>query len=388
MKPNARTTAPPPLRPRVLVTGGAGFIGSHTCVALIEAGYLPVVLDSLVNSDARSLHRVACITGVEPVLVRGDVRDAAVLDRVFAEHAIGAVVHLAGLKAVGESVADPVSYYDVNLAGTLALVKAMARAGVRTLVFSSSATVYGDAQLSPIPETAPCAAVNPYGRTKSMVETVLCDLAHADPRWGIACLRYFNPVGAHESGLLGERPHGPPNNLMPYISQVAVGERAYLVVHGTDYDTADGTGVRDYVHVMDVAEGHVAALRHAAHSPGILMSNLGTGRGASVLEVIAAFERASGRRIAVRTGPRRPGDVPAYWADARGACDVLGWRARRDLDQMCADSWRWQSTNPHGFDDPVPPHLDPAWSPEAGVLPVFAADKPRFHTSNLGHTNG
>jgi UDP-glucose 4-epimerase len=386
MKPNARIAALP--APRILVTGGAGFIGSHTCVALIAAGYQPVVLDTLVNSDARSLHRVACITGVEPVLVRGDVRDAAALDRVFAEHAIGAVVHLAGLKAVGESVADPVSYYDVNLAGTLALVQAMARAGVRALVFSSSATVYGDAQLSPIPESAPCAAVNPYGRTKSMVETVLADLAHADPRWGIACLRYFNPVGAHESGLLGERPHGPPNNLMPYISQVAVGERDHLVVHGTDYDTVDGTGVRDYVHVMDVAEGHVAALRHAARSPGILMTNLGTGRGASVLEVVAAFERASGRHIAVHVGPRRPGDVPAYWADARGARDVLGWRARRDLDQMCADSWRWQSTNPHGFDDPVPPHLDPAWSPDAGALPVFAADMPRFHTSNLGHTNG
>lgn len=366
--------------PRILVTGGAGFIGSHTCVALIAAGYLPVVLDSLVNSDARSLQRVACITGVEPVLVRGDVRDAAVLDRVFAAHGVKAVVHLAGLKAVGESVADPVSYYDVNLAGTLALVQAMGRADVRTLVFSSSATVYGDSQPSPIAESAPYGAVNPYGRTKAMVETVLADLAQADARWGIACLRYFNPVGAHESGLLGERPHGLPNNLMPYISQVAAGERECLVVHGADYETADGTGVRDYVHVMDVAEGHVAALRHAVRHSGILMTNLGTGRGASVLEVVSAFERASGRRIALRIGPRRPGDAPAYWADARSAFLAFGWRARRDLDQMCADSWRWQAANPHGFDDPAP---------------AFTADLARFQNnststhvnSNLGHTH-
>ena len=340
--------------PRILVTGGAGFIGSHTCVALIAAGYQPVVLDTLVNSDARSLKRVECITGVEPVLVRADVRDAAALERTFATHDIQAVVHLAGLKAVGESVADPLGYYDVNLAGSLALARAMDRAGVRTLVFSSSATVYGDSQPSPIAEAAPHGPVNPYGRTKSMVESMLADLSRADPRWGIACLRYFNPVGAHESGLLGELPNGPPNNLMPYISQVAAGERAFLLVHGADYDTADGTGVRDYVHVMDVAEGHVAALRHAARRPGILMTNLGTGRGASVLEVVCAFERASGRRIALRIGPRRPGDAPAYWADARGAWRTLGWRARRDLDQMCADSWRWQCANPHGFDDPAP----------------------------------
>jgi len=323
---------------------------------------------------------VACSTGVEPVLGLGDVRDAAALDRVFAAHGIEAVVHLAGLKAVGESVADPVSYYDVNLAGTLALVQAMGRAGVRTLVFSSSATVYGDSQPSPIAESAPYGAVNPYGRTKAMVETVLADLTQADARWGIACLRYFNPVGAHESGLLGERPHGPPNNLMPYISQVAAGERECLVVHGDDYETIDGTGVRDYVHVMDVAEGHVAALRHAVRHSGILMTNLGTGRGASVLEVVSAFERASGRRIALRIGPRRPGDAPAYWADARSAFLAFGWRARRDLDQMCADSWRWQAANPHGFDDPAP---------------AFTADLPRFQSngtsthinSNLGHTH-
>ncbi|EJL76495.1 UDP-glucose-4-epimerase [Variovorax sp. CF313] len=365
--------------PRILVTGGAGFIGSHTCVALIAAGYLPVVLDTLVNSDARSLQRVACITGVEPVLVCGDVRDAVALDRVFAAYDVAAVVHLAGLKAVGESMADPVSYYDVNLAGTLALVQAMDRTGVRTLVFSSSATVYGDSQPSPIAESAPYAAVNPYGRTKAMVESMLADLARADARWSIACLRYFNPIGAHESGLLGERPHGPPNNLMPYIAQVAAGQCECLVVHGADYDTVDGTGVRDYVHVMDVAEGHVAALRHVARRPGILMANLGTGRGASVLEVVSAFERASGRRIALRIGPRRPGDAPAYWADARGAWQAFGWRARRDLDQMCADSWRWQAANPHGFDDPAPAH--------ASGLPRFQDNTSTSINSKPGHSH-
>lgn len=345
--------------PKILVTGGAGFIGSHACVALIAAGYLPVVLDTLVNSSARSLERIAAITGVAPLLVRADVRDAAALERVFAAHAFGAVLHLAGLKAVGDSVDDPLGYYEVNVAGTLALVRAMDGAGVRRLVFSSSATVYGDTARSPIPESAPHAAVNPYGRTKAMVETVLLDLAHADARWGIACLRFFNPVGAHESGLIGEHPNGRPNNLMPYISQVAVGTRAHLVVHGTDYDTADGTGVRDYVHVMDVAEGHVAALRHVTREPGILMANLGTGRGASVLEVVSAFERASGRAIALRLGPRRPGDAPAYWADAGSAQARFGWRARRSLDDMCADSWRWQVGNPHGFDEAAPPPPPP-----------------------------
>ena len=339
--------------PKILVTGGAGFIGSHACVALIAAGYRPVVLDTLVNSDARSLHRVGHITGVEPPLVRCDVRDAAALDCAFAEHEIHAVLHLAGLKAVGHSVSDPIGYYDVNVTGSLALVRAMERAGVRTLIFSSSATVYGHNQRSPIRESAPYAGVNPYGRTKEMVERMLADLARADVRWSIACLRFFNPIGAHESGLLGEHPHGPPDNLVPYVSQVAVGERGHVVVHGNDYETPDGTGVRDYVHVMDVAEGHVAALRHAAGHRGLLAANLGTGRGASVLEVISAFERASGRRIAMRIGPRRPGDAPAYWADVQHARDRLGWSARRGLDQMCADSWRWQLANPRGFDEPA-----------------------------------
>jgi UDP-glucose 4-epimerase len=346
--------------PKILVTGGAGFIGSHACVALIAAGYQPVVLDTLVNSDPRSLLRVARITGVEPVLVRGDVRDAVALDRAFAEHGVDAVLHLAGLKAVGHSVSDPIGYYDVNVAGSLALVRAMERAGVRTLIFSSSATVYGDLQRSPIRESAPYAAVNPYGRTKVMVERMLADLARADKRWGIACLRFFNPIGAHESGLLGEHPHGPPDNLLPYVSQVAVGERTHVVVHGDDYETPDGTGVRDYVHVMDVAEGHVAALRHATSHRGLLTVNLGTGRGASVLEVISAFERACGRAIPVHIGPRRAGDAPAYWADVRHARDRLGWRARRSLDQMCADCWRWQLANPRGFDEPEPEPAPPA----------------------------
>ncbi|MDP9891209.1 UDP-glucose 4-epimerase [Variovorax boronicumulans] len=340
--------------PKILVTGGAGFIGSHVCVTLIEAGLRPVVLDTLVNSDPRSLQRVANITGVEPPLVRGDVRDAVALDRAFAEHGFDAVMHLAGLKAVGQSVSDSIGYYDVNVAGSLALIRAMERAGVRTLIFSSSATVYGDNQHSPIRESATYAAVNPYGRTKEMVERMAADLTRADQRWGIACLRFFNPIGAHESGLLGEHPHGPPDNLLPYVAQVAVGGRGHVVVHGNDYETPDGTGVRDYVHVMDVAEGHVAALRYAATHRGLLTVNLGTGRGASVLEVIAAFERAAGREIPVHIGPRRPGDAAAYWADVQHARDRLGWRARRNLDQMCADCWRWQLANPRGFDDPSP----------------------------------
>lgn len=340
--------------PKILVTGGTGFIGSHVCVALIAAGYLPVVLDSLVNSSAQALERVAAITGFAPVFAHFDVRDRAALDALFKAHSFSGVLHLAGLKAVGESVADPLSYYEVNLAGTVALVRAMESAGVRALVFSSSATVYGENTSSPIPEDMPHAAVNPYGRTKAMVETILTDLVQSDNRWSVACLRFFNPVGAHESGLIGEHPNGRPNNLMPYLSQVAIGSRSHLVVHGTDYATVDGTGVRDYVHVMDVAEGHVAALRHVAREPGILMVNLGTGRGSSVLEMISAFERASGRPIPVRVGPRRPGDAPAYWADASLAEVRLGWRARRGLHEMCADSWRWQTRNPRGFDGSAP----------------------------------
>jgi UDP-glucose 4-epimerase len=336
----------------VLVTGGAGFIGSHTCVALAAAGYVPVILDNMGNSDIRVLDRLERITGTRPELIEGDVRDRALLDRVLADGNFSAVVHFAGLKAVGDSVADPLTYYDNNVHGSLVLAAAMRQAGVRTLVFSSSATVYGEPDQSPIPEDAPCRPANPYGRSKRMVEEALIDLHRAEPDWRIALLRYFNPVGAHESGLIGEHPQGKPNNLMPFVCQVAVGRRDKLMIHGDDYPTPDGTGVRDYVHVMDLAEGHVAALRHAERGAGLVTLNLGTGRGASVLEVVHAFERASGRALAHEIGPRRPGDVPAYWGDPSLAEATLGWRAQRGLDQMCADSWRWQQGNPNGYDTP------------------------------------
>ncbi|PZQ77744.1 MAG: UDP-glucose 4-epimerase GalE [Variovorax paradoxus] len=333
----------------ILVTGGAGFIGSHTCVALAAAGYNPLVLDNLCNSDLRVLDRLERITGQRPGWIEGDVRDRASLDRVFAEHRVAGVIHFAGLKAVGDSVADPLGYYDNNVNGTWVLAQAMEAAGVQTLVFSSSATVYGDPDRSPIPEHAPCRPANPYGRSKRIVEETLGDWQAARPSWRIALLRYFNPVGAHESGLIGEHPQGRPNNLMPFVCQVAVGLRDRLMVHGNDYPTPDGTGVRDYVHVMDLAEGHVAALRQLQKAPGLLTLNLGAGSGLSVLQVVQAFERASGRAIAYEVGPRRPGDVPAYWADPSLAERVLGWKARRGLDAMCADSWRWQQGNPNGY---------------------------------------
>ena len=335
--------------PSVLVTGGAGFIGSHTCVALAAAGYVPVILDNLGNSDARVLERLCRITGHTPRLIVGDVRDRALLDHVFGAESFSAVIHFAGLKAVGDSVVDPLDYYDNNVHGSLVLAAAMRQAGVRTLIFSSSATVYGEPDRSPIPEDAPCRPASPYGRSKRMVEEALADLHHSEPGWRIALLRYFNPVGAHESGLIGEHPQGRPNNLMPFVCQVAVGLRDKLVIHGNDYPTPDGTGVRDYVHVMDLAEGHVAALRHAERHPGLATLNLGTGRGASVLEVVQAFERASGRALRCEVGPRRPGDVPAYWGDPTRAEATLGWRAQRGLDRMCADSWRWQQGNPNGY---------------------------------------
>jgi len=334
----------------ILVTGGAGFVGSHSCVALAEAGYTPLILDNLGNSDARVVERLGRITGTVPTFIEGDVRDRALLDRVFAMHDVAGVMHFAGLKAVGDSVRDPIGYYDNNVNGSLVLAAAMQQAGVKTLIFSSSATVYGEPERSPIPEDAPRRPANPYGHSKRMVEQALADLQHAQPEWRIALLRYFNPVGAHESGLIGEHPQGKPNNLMPFVCQVAVGQRAELAVHGGDYPTHDGTGVRDYVHVMDLAEGHVAALRHVAKAPGLLTLNLGSGRGASVLDVVKAFERASGRPVAHTIGPRRPGDVSAYWGDASLAEATMGWRARRDLDQMCADSWRWQQGNPRGYE--------------------------------------
>ena len=335
----------------ILVTGGAGFIGSHTCVALAAAGYTPLILDNLGNSDVRVLQRLAKITGKKIDFIEGDVRDRALLDSLFRENAIAGVIHFAGLKAVGDSVADPLRYYDNNVVGTLVLAAAMQTANVRTLIFSSSATVYGAPERSPIPENAPCRPESPYGHSKRMVEQILADLHVAQSDWRIALLRYFNPVGAHESGLIGEHPQGKPNNLMPYVCQVAVGLRDHLAVHGGDYPTPDGTGVRDYVHVMDLAEGHVAALRHAALAPSLVTVNLGTGRGASVLDIVKAFEVASGRPIAYEIGPRRAGDVPACWSDPTLALTTLGWQARRGLQQMCEDSWRWQKNNPEGYEN-------------------------------------
>ncbi|VWX60535.1 UDP-galactose-4-epimerase [Burkholderiales bacterium 8X] len=338
------------MSPHILVTGGAGFIGSHTCVALAAAGYTPLIFDNFCNADPRVVERLETIIGNKPVAIQGDVRSRADLDRVFEQYRVQGVIHFAGLKAVGDSVADPLGYYDNNVAGSVVLAQAMLAAGVDTLVFSSSATVYGDPDQSPVPESAACRPANPYGRTKRMVEEILSDLHHANPSWRISVLRYFNPVGAHESGLIGEHPRGKPNNLMPFVSQVAVGLRDKLAVHGGDYPTPDGTGVRDYVHVMDLAEGHVAALRHSERQPGIVTLNLGTGQGASVLDVIKSFERASGKSIAHEIGPRRPGDVAANWADPTLATATLGWRATRTLDQMCADSWRWQQANPNGYE--------------------------------------
>jgi len=326
----------------ILVTGGTGFIGSHTCVALTQAGHEVVIFDNLSNSRAEVIYRLGTITGKRPVFVEGDVRDVAALDRVFAEYPIGAVMHFAGLKAVGESSEKPLDYYDNNLTGTLQLLGAMNRAAVTTLVFSSSATVYGDPASVPIREDFPRSATNPYGRTKLMVEDILTDLHHAHPNWRIARLRYFNPVGAHESGLIGEAPQGVPNNLLPYIAQVAAGQREFLNVWGNDYPTPDGTGIRDYIHVCDLAEGHVAALDYLAREGDMLTVNLGTGQGYSVLDMVKAFEKASERSIPLQIGPRRTGDSARCWADPALAKQLLGWQATRDLDRMCADAWRWQ----------------------------------------------
>jgi len=335
----------------ILVTGGAGYIGSHTCVELLSNGYDVVVADNLCNSHEEALRRVEGIAGRPLSFHRADVRDQTALNQIFASHKIDAVIHFAGLKAVGESVAQPLRYYDNNVHGTLVLCEAMAEAGVKTLVFSSSATVYGDPASVPIREDFPTSATNPYGRSKLMVEEILADLHKAESGWSIGCLRYFNPVGAHESGLIGEDPNGIPNNLMPYISQVAVGKLERLSVFGSDYATPDGTGVRDYIHVMDLAAGHVKALRRLSCVPGLLTVNLGTGRGYSVLEMVRAFEQASGCKVPYQTVSRRAGDIGVCFADASLAETELGWKAQRGLEDMCRDAWRWQSNNPQGYDD-------------------------------------
>ncbi|EEB79422.1 UDP-glucose 4-epimerase [marine gamma proteobacterium HTCC2148] len=333
----------------ILVTGGAGYIGTHACVCLAEAGYSVVVLDNLCNASAEAVARVEELTGMPVPLVQCDIRDAVGLDQLFASHDIAAVMHFAGLKAVGESVEKPLEYYDNNVNGTLVLLAAMERAGVDKFIFSSSATVYGDPASVPIKESFPTSATNPYGRSKLMVEEILADWGQARPSWSIGRLRYFNPVGAHASGRIGEDPQGWPNNLMPFVAQVAVGRRDKLSVFGSDYPTPDGTGVRDYIHVVDLAEGHVAALEYVLDNAGVLTVNLGTGVGASVLDMISAFEQASGKNIPYELVDRRAGDIAECWADPATAESLLGWRATRSLEQMCVDTWRWQEANPEGY---------------------------------------
>lgn len=327
----------------ILITGGAGYIGSHTAVELIQAGIEVLIADNFSNSKSTVLDRIERITGRRPGFVQLDVRDRVALRKLFAEHDFGAVIHFAGLKAVGESVAQPLRYYDNNVHGSLVLFETMAEAGVKTLVFSSSATVYGDPHTVPITEDFPLSATNPYGRSKLMIEEMLGDIARSDASWRIALLRYFNPVGAHESGLIGEDPNDVPNNLMPYIAQVAAGLLAKLSIFGGDYATPDGTGVRDYIHVMDLARGHIAALRVLAGAAGVLTVNLGTGQGYSVLDVVRAFEQASGQRVPYQIVDRRPGDVAACYADPSQAKKLLGWQAQLGLAEMCRDAWHWQS---------------------------------------------
>jgi len=334
---------------KILVTGGAGYIGSHTVIELLQAGHDVVVVDNLCNSKEESLRRVQEITGRTVDFHRLDLLDQPALSALFAATRIDAVIHFAGLKAVGESVKIPLRYYHNNLTGTFNLCEAMAQAGCRNLVFSSSATVYGDPASLPIREDFPLSATNPYGRTKLILEQVLRDLHVADPALNIALLRYFNPVGAHASGRIGEDPNGIPNNLFPYIAQVATGKLKELSVYGDDYPTPDGSGVRDYIHVSDLAVGHLRALEKLVTNPGVVTYNLGTGRGYSVLEMVAAFEKASGKKIPCRIAPRRAGDIAACYADPAKARAELGWEATRGIDEMCADTWRWQSQNPNGF---------------------------------------
>lgn len=338
----------------IMVTGGAGYIGSHACVELLDAGQEVLVVDNLINSSAKSMARVGRICGRAPVFVEGDIRDQAAMERLFRSYNVTAVMHFAGLKAVGESAGNPLNYYNNNVVGTLHLLAAMQNTGVRTLVFSSSATVYGMPQSLPIDENHPLSATNPYGRTKLMIEEVLTDQVHADLEWRIAILRYFNPVGAHRSGLIGEDPTGVPNNLVPFVAQVAVGRRHEVVIWGNDYRTPDGTGVRDYIHVTDLAAAHLIALEELSNNR-FFKVNLGTGAGSSVLEVLQAFERACGRPIPFRFGPRREGDVDSCFADVRAAQSLLRWKAQRNLDEMCADHWRWQYQNPEGYQSALQP---------------------------------
>ena len=336
----------------VLVTGGAGYIGSHTCVELLNAGFTPIIVDNLCNSSVESLQRVATITGkAAPTFYEGDIRNAELLDNIFQTHSIDSVIHFAGLKAVGESVEKPLAYYDNNVTGTIQLLQAMQRHQVKCIVFSSSATVYGDPYTTPIQEHFPLSATNAYGRSKLMIEEMLGDLYRADPAWKIALLRYFNPVGAHSSGLIGEDPQGIPNNLMPYIARVAVGTYEYLSVFGGDYPTPDGTGVRDYIHVVDLAKGHVKALEafQRPTTPDLLTVNLGTGQGYSVLDMVNAFAQASGCEIPYRIVARRAGDIACCYADPAKAQELLQWTAEKDLAAMCNDAWNWQRNNPQGY---------------------------------------
>jgi len=338
------------MKSTVLLTGATGYIGSHTWLALLDAGYGVVGVDDFSNSSPEVLNRLQRLAGTRPVFERASVRDPAAMEDILGRHRIDAVVHFAAYKAVGESVAKPLAYYANNLGGLVTVCEALQRHGIRRFVFSSSATVYGDPERLPITEDAPLSATNPYGQTKLVGETILRDLGVADPAWQTGCLRYFNPVGAHASGCIGEDPRDTPNNLMPYVAQVAVGRLPRLRIFGNDYDTPDGTGVRDYIHVCDLAEGHVAALRRLFSHAGSFTVNLGTGRGCSVLEVVAAYAASSGREIPFDVVPRRPGDVAACWADPTLADVMLGWRARHDLARMCTDSWRWQSMNPKGYE--------------------------------------
>ncbi len=335
----------------ILITGGAGFIGSHTCVEMLNAGFDVVVIDNLSNSSFESIKRVEVITGKSIRFYEGDVRDLSVLDKIFSENTIDAVIHFAGYKAVGESVAKPVMYYENNILNTISLLEAMKKADVKRIVFSSSATVYGANNISPLTEEMPLSAINPYGRTKLFIEEILRDVFVSDNTWSIALLRYFNPIGAHVSGTIGESPKGIPNNLMPYISQVAVGKLKCLSVFGNDYKTADGTGSRDYIHVVDLAKGHVKAIEWALKTTGCEAFNLGTGKGTTVLELRDAFVRVSGVDVPYVIAPRRPGDSDEVYAKADKAKEILGWEAELGIDDMCRDTWRWQKNNPYGYDN-------------------------------------